>query len=231
MSRPRQDETSEAHIGPGLEALQSVPFDQVMAELAEAVCRLIVAKARSGDHAKPNVGKARAVTVATLEAEIDRPTDDQGKQLRIRMQARRPELGQNIQRREGYRVAHQRQLYQVLDRAAPELRPDPLVFASRFLVCRMRRPVDAQMSEVIEPYGNGAAALIEGRVQVDAQAGDGGSLQRIRGAGRQCRQALLGFRERTRQELAFGPVQLQLEDELVLALPAILHQHCRAGIE
>src|SRR5712672_2785400 len=112
MSRPRQDETSEAHIGPGLEALQSVPFDEVMAELAEAV---------SGDHTKPNVGKARAVTVATLEAEIDRPKDDQGKQLRIRMQARRPDLGQNVHRREGCRVTHQRQLDQILAHAAPEL--------------------------------------------------------------------------------------------------------------
>src|ERR1700687_2962019 len=101
MSRPRPDHTSEAHIGPALKALQSVPFDQVMAEPAEAVSRLIVAEARSGDHAKPNVGEARAVTVATLEAEIDRPTDDQGKQVRIRLQARRSELGQNIQRREG----------------------------------------------------------------------------------------------------------------------------------
>src|ERR1700738_4413837 len=182
MSRPRQDETSEAHIGPGLEALQSVPFEQVMAEPAEAICRLIVAEARSGDHAKPNVGEARAVTVATLEAEIDRPTNDQGKQLRIRMQARRPDLGQNVHRPEGCRVAHQRQLDQILDHAAPELGPDPLVFASRFLVFRMRRPVDAQMSEVIEPDGNGAAALIESRVQIYPQASDRSSFYRICGA-------------------------------------------------
>jgi len=101
MSRPRQDETSEAHIGPGLEARQSVLFDQVMAEPAESKSGMVVAEARSGDHAKPNVGEARAVTVAALEAEIDRPTDDQGKQVRIRLQARRSELGQNIQRREG----------------------------------------------------------------------------------------------------------------------------------
>src|SRR5258705_8857996 len=78
MSRPRQDETSEAHIGPGLEALQSVPFDQVIAELAEAVCRLIVAQARSADHTNPNVGKARAVALATREAETYRPPDDHG---------------------------------------------------------------------------------------------------------------------------------------------------------
>src|SRR5712675_2360253 len=169
MSRPRQDETSEAHIGPGLEALQSVPFDQVMAELAEAVCRMVVAEARSGDHTKPNVGEARAVTVATLEAEIDRPTDDQGEQVRIRMQAGRPDLGQNVHRREGCRVTHQRQLDQILDHAAPELRPDPLVFAPRFLFRRMWRPVDAEMPEVVETDGNGAAALIEGRVQIRAQ--------------------------------------------------------------
>src|ERR1700746_1237322 len=125
MSRPRQDETSEAHIGPGLEAPQSVLFDQVMAEPAESESGLIVAEARSGDHAKSNVGEARAVTVAALEAEIDSPTDDQGEQICICMQARRSELGQNIQRREGCWVAHQRQFDQILDRAAPELRPDP----------------------------------------------------------------------------------------------------------
>jgi hypothetical protein len=101
MSRPRQNETSEAHIGPGLEARQSVLFDQVVAEPAESKSGIVVAEARSGDHAKSNVGEARAVTVAALEAEIDRPTDDQGKQVRIRLQARRSELGQNIQRREG----------------------------------------------------------------------------------------------------------------------------------
>src|ERR1700733_7140552 len=166
MSRPRQDEASEAHIGPGLEARQSVLFDQVMAEPAESKSGTVVAEARSGDHAKPNVGEARAVTVAALEAEIDRPTDDQGKQVRLRLQARRSELGQNINGREGCRVTHQRQLTQSFDRAASELRPYPVVFASRFLYRRMRRPVDAQMPEVVETNGNGAAALIERRIKI-----------------------------------------------------------------
>src|SRR4029077_17823012 len=125
-----------------LEARQAVQFDQIMAEPAESKSGLVVAEPRSGDHAKPNVGEAGAVTVAALEAEIDRATDDQGKQVRIGMQARRSELGQNINGREGCRVAHQRQLDQMLDRAAPELRPDPLVLASCYLFRRMRRPVD-----------------------------------------------------------------------------------------
>src|SRR5688572_30615650 len=101
MSGPRQDETSEGHVGPGLEARQSAPFDEVMAEPPESESGLIVVEAGSGDHAKASVGEAGAVAVAALQAEIDRPTDDQGKEVRIRMQARRSELGQDIQRGEG----------------------------------------------------------------------------------------------------------------------------------
>src|SRR6202051_471552 len=64
ISRPRQNETSEAHIGPGLEARQSVLFDQVKAEPATSKSGMVVAEARPGDHATPSVGGARAVTVA-----------------------------------------------------------------------------------------------------------------------------------------------------------------------
>ena len=187
-------------------------FDQVIAELTEAIYGgSIVAEVRAGDHGQPYIGDARSVAIAALEAEIDRSAGDQGKQVRIRIKCRRPDLGQNVQRRKRRRVAHQRQLDQSLDRAAAELRPDPLVFAARFLFRRMRRPVDAQMPEVVETDGNGAAALIEGRVQIHAQARDRGSLHRICGAGRQRCQALLRVRQRAGQELAFGPVQLQRE--------------------
>jgi hypothetical protein len=60
---------------------------------------------------------------------------------------------------------------------------DSIVFASRFLFRRMRRPVDAQMPEVVETDGDAAAALIEGLVQIQAQACDSGAFQRIGGAG------------------------------------------------
>jgi hypothetical protein len=43
MSRPWQDDTSEVHIGPGLEAPQPALFDQVIAEPAESKSGLIVA--------------------------------------------------------------------------------------------------------------------------------------------------------------------------------------------
>ena len=95
----------------------------------------------------------------------------------------------------------------------------------------MRRPVDAQMPEVVETDGDGAAALTEGRVQIHAQARDRGAFHRIGGAGRQRRQALLRFRQLAGEELAFGPIQFEREDELVPAFPAILRQQRRTGDE
>ena len=83
-------QASKVQIGPGLEALQPALFDQVIAEPAESKSGLVVAEVRPGDHAKHCIGEARAVAVAALEAEIDCPADDQGKQVRIRIQGRRP---------------------------------------------------------------------------------------------------------------------------------------------
>ncbi len=70
---------AEDQIGPGLEALQPALFDQIIAELAEAKSGLVVAEVRPSDHAQHCIGEARAVAVAVLEAEIDHPTDDQGR--------------------------------------------------------------------------------------------------------------------------------------------------------
>jgi hypothetical protein len=88
------------------------------------------------------------------------------------MNGRRQDPGQNIQRRERRRIAHQGQLKELLNRATPELRPDPLVFASRLGFRRMRRPVDARASQVVQTDSNRSVALIEGRVQIHAQARD-----------------------------------------------------------
>ena len=87
------------------------------------------------------------------------------------------------------------------------------------------------MPEVVETDVDRAVALIEGRVQIHAQACDGRSLDRICGASRKRCQALLRCRQRAGQELAFGPVQLQREGELVPALPAVVRQQRRTGGE
>jgi len=62
------------------------------------------------------------------------------------------------------------------------------------------------------------AALVEGHVQIHAQARDGGAFQRICGAGWQCRKRC-SAPERAGEELAFGPVQLERKGELVPATP------------
>src|SRR5271165_3845284 len=121
MFRPWHDVVSEASVGPGLETLQAAFIDQFVAETTESKSGLVVAEVRSSYDTKPYVGEARTVTVPPLQAEIDRPTDGQGKKVRIRKQCRRHDLGQNIQSRERCRVAHQGQLNELLNRAAPEL--------------------------------------------------------------------------------------------------------------
>src|SRR3984957_17669897 len=106
---------------PGPETIQAALFDQVIAEPAESKAGLVIAEARSGDHAtEPLIDKAGTVTVAAREAEIDSPTDDQASQVRIRIQGRQREFGQNIEGREGCPVAHQRQLDECLDRAVSQ---------------------------------------------------------------------------------------------------------------
>src|SRR5258705_8857354 len=52
ISRPGQNDIAKVHIDPGLETRQSASFDQVIAELTEAVCRLVVAEAGPRDYAK-----------------------------------------------------------------------------------------------------------------------------------------------------------------------------------
>ena len=88
MFGPRNDETGETQIYPGLKSLQPKPFDQIVAEPAEAKAGLVVAKARSRDHGKVYIGNTRPVAVAPLEAEIDRPARDQGMKVRTRKQSR-----------------------------------------------------------------------------------------------------------------------------------------------
>ena len=133
---------------------------------------------------------------------------------------RRPELRQDIEGRERCGIAHQRQINEAFYRAGAELGPDPLILAPSLVFRRVRRPVDAQVAEIVETDCDRAAALIQGRVKIHLQARDAGSFDRRCGTGRQHRQALLGFRQCTGEELTFGPVQFQLKDQVVLALPS-----------
>jgi hypothetical protein len=54
--RPAHDINREVEIRARLEALQPAPFDEVVAELAEAKSGLVVAKKRSGDPGEHDIG-------------------------------------------------------------------------------------------------------------------------------------------------------------------------------
>src|SRR5271165_1679410 len=180
MSRPRNDVSPEVFIGPGLEAFQFALFDKFAAESTESISGRIVAEARPSNVAKRYIVIAGTVAVAALEAEIDRSADRYARKVRVGMPYGSHEPRQNIQRRGGSWVGHQRQIDELLDRTAPKLRPDQPVLALHLLISRMRRPVDPEMTpQVVETDGDGAVAPIESRVHINAQARDGRSFDGV----------------------------------------------------
>ncbi len=134
----RQKMSAEEHIYPGLQARQPTSFDQFIADLAEAKTGMVVVESLAGDQTKPHIRVAGAVAVAPLKAEIHRIAYGERIEIGFRKERRRPDLGQHVHRSQGCRIGHQGQLDQILDGAAPERQPDPLVFAPHILVCRMR---------------------------------------------------------------------------------------------
>ena len=179
VPRPWHDEIAERHVGSGLVALQSALFGKLIPEPAELEPTRVVVEVRSGDHAEEHIREARCVAVAVLETEIDHPADHQRKEIAIGEQGRRHDVVQDIQRSKHCRVAHQRQVDQVLDPACAETRPDALVFVQCLFVCRMRRPLDSQMRQIFEAHFDGPLALIERRIDIHAQARHASSFDRV----------------------------------------------------
>src|SRR5580692_853895 len=88
------------------------------------------------------------------------------------------------------------------------------------------------MPKVVETDSNRAIAPIKRRVKIYAQAGDVRQFNWVGRAGRQHTQALFRGLQLASQELAFGPLQLKREYELMAALGAVgavLKQRRAAG--
>src|SRR6516225_4508317 len=77
VPRPGHDGVCKVHIGPGSETLQAASFHQFVGKPTELKSSLVVAETRSGDHPEHDIGDARTVAVAVLEAEIDCLADGQ----------------------------------------------------------------------------------------------------------------------------------------------------------
>ena len=102
----------------------------------------------------------------------------------IREQCGQCQPDQDLKRRKDSWIARQGQIDEFLNPSAAKLQPNLFVFAQHFRFRRVQRPIDTQMPEIIEADGNGAAALIEDRVQIDTQARDRRAFHRLCGAGR-----------------------------------------------
>src|SRR6202035_4895887 len=104
---------------------------------------LVIAESVTRDEAKPDIDVTRTGAVPTLKAEIRRPAYGEGMKICFhKRECSWRNLRQNVNRRKGFWISHRGQLKHILDRAASELRPDPIVFTSHILVCRVR-PFDA----------------------------------------------------------------------------------------
>src|SRR5215831_4643974 len=113
---------------------------------------------------------------------------------------------------------------QLLGRPAAKLCSNEIVLLSRVLIARMRRPVDADMPQVVETQTYGAVPLSERPVNFHLERRYGGALEQARGAEGQPVQALLGWAELVHDVVAFGSGQLQVERERMPLLPGLLGQ-------
>src|SRR5215813_10673549 len=108
MFHPERDPNGKNRIRARLEAPKPATFDEFKAGLTESKRRLVIPEARSGNPAERDIGEARRVAVAALEAEIDRSADGQNIQIPIPKKRGGYGLGQNPEGAERVRVAHHR---------------------------------------------------------------------------------------------------------------------------
>ena len=106
--------------------------------------------------------------MSVFQAEVDDSAADESGQVRVRVEGRRQDSGQNIQDGHGLRFAHQRQIDEFLDLASSEQRSHSFVFLARFLFSRMGRQLDTQTMQKTQTHVDRAVVLVEARVQFDA---------------------------------------------------------------
>ena len=86
----------------------------------------------------------------------------------------------------------------------------------------MRRPLDAQPTQIGQTDVYRSVVLVKDRVQFNLQTDDSRLIDRARGARGKHRQARLGGCQLARQELAFSPAQLQREHEIGPMFPPVV---------
>src|SRR4029077_18717214 len=159
-------------VDSGLEATQTALLQQVQAELSETEPGPVIPKARPEEISEPDVGEARSVGVAVLQAEVRDSADDEEEQILVGQVGWRQGRGQDVHGRAPLGVRHQGQMDEILDRATPDLAREALVFSLDLLLRRVRRPLDADVPEILETGLHGTVAPAERHEEVLPQLGD-----------------------------------------------------------
>src|SRR6266849_7585116 len=222
MSRPGHDDVSENRIHTRAEALQSALLDQVIAELTKShCCAAVVAEKRTGNHGKPQIGNARAVAVAVLEAEIHHPANDKGRKIVVAVVRRYDDFVQDVHGVEDIRVGHQRQVKEFVDLSASELRPDPIVLSHDFLASRVHRPIGAAVPQIFQSDLHTAVALTRSGVKHHTQNCDERNIVSAFGTLRQNQKPIFRCSHVSAQQFTPGRMVFDSEDEIVLFVPGL----------
>src|SRR4051812_3485335 len=116
--------SAEMQIDSRLEARQPQSFNQLAADLAKAKCSPIIAESVACHQAQTDIGQARTIAVASIQAKVQRPAYRKGPEVLVREECGCSDLHQNVDSRKRCRIAHQRQLGEILDRTALKPRAD-----------------------------------------------------------------------------------------------------------
>ncbi len=138
---------------------------------------------------------------------------------------------QHVERRAPFRVAGHGKIDERLDRAVAETPQEPGVFLPHRVLGWLPRPAQADAAKVFENDVDGEVGSVERRVERDAKARDGRSIDQVLRSPRQSGQSLFSRGEVADQELAFGPLQLEIEAQAILSCPAFLRHERAAGDE
>src|SRR5437588_12089319 len=101
MPGPRDDDTREQRRDAASKAHHGVPFRRLVSEPGEPKAALVVAETGPGDHAKADIAEAGRVCMSVFQAEDDDSAADESRQVRVRVEGRRQDAGQNIQDGDG----------------------------------------------------------------------------------------------------------------------------------
>src|SRR5271156_4350130 len=129
---------------------EGVLLDQVAGNPGQAVAFAVTVKVRSKDRPEASIGVGGSAAHPVLYAEVYHATREQAKQLKVGKCGRTSKDREHLHGCLYFRIGHQRQIDQTLDRVPAEGFPHRLVFGPDLLESRMCRQVNAEQTQASE---------------------------------------------------------------------------------